>query len=373
MEEARLLDVNVSQVLQTALQSVVRQRRRRHQEQTDLESRLDLPLLRERFGKEREDLYRDGFRIGLSCIDQLRYADLRAAESLDWDTEAVFKSLPQAVRDEFQERSLARFGSVFTDSANHANALLRGAQDEMADGFLGALRRVWELAAGEQTIAEQVQELKAQVDAAQARIAALRRDRDRHLAAEHRAEAELAALSAQLRSHEASLMDAKRSYDKSSTEVDNFEYELEVRRRAALRLEDENAALKEYRQILEALADQRLALLDRLVGADRQVKELEHQLAEDRAEEHPRRLALERARAERFQLEDQLAESQAALATAQARLQELVQHTSGSASAHFAPTDMDGWLGPVTLHPDANAARKPKKRPLREGGAGDHD
>lgn len=146
--------INLSQVFQTALRAEMRQHEVHRHEQTDLDATINLDALRRRFTKERAALYRRGYEIGVRRAQSLSYADLRFCANVDWDTSAVLKHLSGGgPLDELAHQDLAEPATGLPDPRLWPDGLgsstWEGAVAEMGEGFVDALRRVWELVAEE--------------------------------------------------------------------------------------------------------------------------------------------------------------------------------------------------------------------------------
>jgi len=142
--QAQSEPVNLSQIFQQALRAELR-RAGRYQVQADLDAQLDLNALRERFCHQRIDLYRRGYAIGIDSVQRyLGYADLRFCEDTGWDVDEIMQHLGKddVTFDKLMDVVLEVVGN---DGSIFQTATAQGVQIEVAEGFVAALRRVWEL------------------------------------------------------------------------------------------------------------------------------------------------------------------------------------------------------------------------------------
>lgn len=139
--------VNLSQVFQQALKSEF-QRVLRLQEQADLDAQLDLPTLRKRFSEQQREIFRYGYAAGIEQAQQyMSYADFRFCESVNWDTDAVVGRLTSGDIGLADWLLDAVLDHVPQDGINNPfnGAAAAGVQMEVAEGFVAALHRAWDL------------------------------------------------------------------------------------------------------------------------------------------------------------------------------------------------------------------------------------
>lgn len=150
-------EINLSQILQGALQAEIDRAERLMAGHPDLDTLVDVAALRARFDQHRQNLYRAGYEIGAKQANRLDYAQYRYCESVGWDVEKVGKNIPdQQARDELFDIALPE-GDMADQQQRGPDAPPRSWDDNpefvgvmlvMEEGFVAAVRQAWELIQG---------------------------------------------------------------------------------------------------------------------------------------------------------------------------------------------------------------------------------
>jgi hypothetical protein len=115
-------------------------------EQPDLDAKVDLVALRQRYAEERATLYRRGYEMGITAAQNMSYALMRYYEKIAWDPAGIRWSLhDEGIEDEFHAAALEKVPMPHSNPPLQDPGVL-GAADVIAEGFADALRRVWERA-----------------------------------------------------------------------------------------------------------------------------------------------------------------------------------------------------------------------------------
>jgi hypothetical protein len=148
-------DINISQIFQGGLEAELRRRRR--QEHAELDALIDVQTLRQEFARERKELFQTGYKMGVT--KHWTYADLRFCADCGWERATIIQHLHGYW---FQDFALveAAMKQTFGDKGDGIDPVLldnpevAGATNEIIDGVIAGMRRVWELAVAEEGGAE---------------------------------------------------------------------------------------------------------------------------------------------------------------------------------------------------------------------------
>lgn len=145
-------DINLSQIFQAGLEAELRRRSRPRQERAELDALIDAQALRQQFARERSALFRVGYKLGLT--KPWTYADLRFCADSDWDPATIVQPLHGYWFPDFELEQLA-IAQTLGDKGDGIdpvllhNAEVIGATNEIIDGVIAGMRRLWELAVEE--------------------------------------------------------------------------------------------------------------------------------------------------------------------------------------------------------------------------------
>ena len=137
--------------------------------QPELDARLDVEAMRNRFQEQRAELYRQGYDIGIQLAQESGYARMAAYASIAWDQVKICAELlegddvvdrdPEPAYGHFRhvpppttarERLIDLLYAVPGPKGPTRDPARVGAANVIGDGLADALKRAWELVTGEQ-------------------------------------------------------------------------------------------------------------------------------------------------------------------------------------------------------------------------------